>query len=179
MFGIKQLKCEGSSAHTPCCSATANSRWPWSVEKSGPFSATRTRDIRFKLIMLLRNAFYLLHLFILILLIISLSISFLLAADVLLWKRRRVSFGVIVVATVAWLLFERSGLSFLSICSDVLLILIVLLFLRANFAALRNRYGCPQTILSFLIVAHNLALLPWIVSCVFFLWADSLKHYRS
>ncbi|GMN41170.1 hypothetical protein TIFTF001_010386 [Ficus carica] len=66
------------------------------------------------------------------------------AADVLLWKRRLVSFGVIVVATVAWLLFERSGLSFLSICSDVLLILIVLLFLRANFAALRNRQ--PQTL---------------------------------
>lgn len=62
------------------------------------------------------------------------------AADVLLWKRRRVSFGVMVVATVAWVVYEWSGLSFLSICSDVLLILIVLLFLRANYAALRNKY---------------------------------------
>lgn len=61
------------------------------------------------------------------------------AADVLLWKRRRVSCGTIVVATVAWILFERSGLSFLSICSDVLLILIVVLFLRANYAAFRNK----------------------------------------
>ncbi|KAK6228767.1 Reticulon - like 6 [Theobroma cacao] len=60
-------------------------------------------------------------------------------ADILLWKRWRDSFGVIVVATVAWLIFERSGLPFLSICSDVLLILIVLLFVRANYAALRNR----------------------------------------
>ncbi|ESR49151.1 reticulon-like protein B16 [Citrus sinensis] len=59
-------------------------------------------------------------------------------ADVLLWKRRRVSFGVIVVATVAWLIFERSGLPFLSVCSDVLLLLIVLMFFRANFAAFRN-----------------------------------------
>lgn len=59
-------------------------------------------------------------------------------ADVLLWKRRRVSFGVIVVATVAWLIFERSGLPFLSVCSDVLLLLIVLMFIRANFAAFRN-----------------------------------------
>ncbi|ESR49148.1 reticulon-like protein B16 [Citrus sinensis] len=60
-------------------------------------------------------------------------------ADVLLWKRRRVSFGVIVVATVAWLIFERSGLPFLSVCSDVLLLLIVLMFFRANFAAFRNK----------------------------------------
>lgn len=63
-----------------------------------------------------------------------------LVADILLWKRWRDSFGVIVVATVAWLIFEQSGLPFLSICSDVLLILIVLLFVRANYAALRNRY---------------------------------------
>lgn len=61
------------------------------------------------------------------------------AADVLLWKRRHISFGVIVVATVAWILFERSGLSFLTICSDVLLILVVLLFLRANYSAFRNK----------------------------------------
>ncbi|KAJ4720221.1 Reticulon-like protein [Melia azedarach] len=61
------------------------------------------------------------------------------AADLLLWKRRRVSFGVIVVATVAWLIFERSGLPFLSVCADVLLLLIVLLFLRANYAAYRNK----------------------------------------
>ncbi|XP_057952954.1 reticulon-like protein B16 isoform X2 [Malania oleifera] len=61
------------------------------------------------------------------------------AADVFLWKRRHVSFGVIVVATVAWLVFEHSGLSFLSICSNVLLILIVLLFLRANYAVFRNK----------------------------------------
>ncbi|XVF81952.1 hypothetical protein PTKIN_Ptkin16aG0003500 [Pterospermum kingtungense] len=62
-----------------------------------------------------------------------------LAADILLWKQRHVSFGVIIVATVAWLLFERSGLPFLSICSDVLLILIVLMFVHANYAAYRNR----------------------------------------
>lgn len=69
-----------------------------------------------------------------------LSAPFFLAADVLLWKRGRVSFGAIVVATISWLLFERSGLSFLSICSDVLLILVVLLFLQANYAVFRNKY---------------------------------------
>ncbi|XP_058183045.1 reticulon-like protein B16 [Rhododendron vialii] len=66
------------------------------------------------------------------------------AADVILWKRRHVSFGIIVVATVAWLLFERSGVSLLSICSDVLLILVVLLFIRANYAASKNKQ--PQTL---------------------------------
>ncbi|GAB4827693.1 hypothetical protein Ancab_034579 [Ancistrocladus abbreviatus] len=72
------------------------------------------------------------------------------AADLILWKRRRVSFGVIVVATVTWLLFERSGLPFLTICSDVLLILIVLLFLRANYAVLRNKQleELPELVLS-------------------------------
>ncbi|KAI6670230.1 hypothetical protein NL676_005115 [Syzygium grande] len=62
------------------------------------------------------------------------------AADVLLWRRRHVSFGIIVVATVAWVIFERSGLSFLSICSDVFLLLIISLFIHANYAVLRNRY---------------------------------------
>ncbi|XP_030929342.1 reticulon-like protein B16 isoform X2 [Quercus lobata] len=72
------------------------------------------------------------------------------AADILLWKRRTASFGVIVVATVAWLLFERSGLSFLSICSDVLLILIILLFLWANYNVIRDRQlqTLPELVLS-------------------------------
>ncbi|KAF8394824.1 hypothetical protein HHK36_018760 [Tetracentron sinense] len=67
-----------------------------------------------------------------------------------MWKRWHVSFGIIVVATVAWLLFERSGLSFLSICSDVLLILIVLQFLRANYAVYRNKQlrSLPELVLS-------------------------------
>ncbi|KAF5738412.1 reticulon-like protein B16 isoform X1 [Tripterygium wilfordii] len=72
------------------------------------------------------------------------------AADVILWKRRRVSFGVIVVATISWLLFERSGLPFLTICSDVLLILIVLLFVHAKYAAYRDKHleTLPELVLS-------------------------------
>lgn len=61
------------------------------------------------------------------------------AADILLWKQRRVSLGIIFVATAAWVVFAHSGLPFLSICSDILLVLIVLLFLRSKYAALRNR----------------------------------------
>ncbi|KAI7749291.1 hypothetical protein M8C21_023626, partial [Ambrosia artemisiifolia] len=72
------------------------------------------------------------------------------AADVLLWKRQRISWGIIVVATVAWLIIERSGLSFLTICSDVLLFLIVLRFLHANYASLRDRQiqTLPELVLS-------------------------------
>lgn len=72
------------------------------------------------------------------------------AADVILWRRRRVSCGIICVATVAWFLFERSGLSFISICSDVLLTLVVLLFLRANYADFRNKQleSLPELVLS-------------------------------
>ncbi|KAH7548284.1 hypothetical protein ACOSQ2_032666 [Xanthoceras sorbifolium] len=71
-------------------------------------------------------------------------------ADVLLWKRRCVSFGVIVVATVAWFIFERSGLPSLSVCSDVLLLLIVVLFVRANYAAFRDKQlqTLPELVLS-------------------------------
>jgi hypothetical protein len=61
-------------------------------------------------------------------------------SDVLLWKRWQVSFGVIVVSTVAWFLLEWTDLPFLTICSDVLLLLIVILFLNSNYAALRNKY---------------------------------------
>ncbi|KAL8210781.1 hypothetical protein R6Q57_005218 [Mikania cordata] len=72
------------------------------------------------------------------------------AADVLLWKRRRISLGIIVIATVAWLIFERSGLSFLTICSNVLLFLIVLRFLHANYASLRDKQilALPELVLS-------------------------------
>ncbi|KAJ0558642.1 hypothetical protein HanRHA438_Chr07g0322401 [Helianthus annuus] len=72
------------------------------------------------------------------------------AADVLLWKRRRISLGIIVVATVAWLIFERSGLSFLTICSNVLLFLIVLRFLHVNYASFRDKpiQTLPELVLS-------------------------------
>ncbi|KAK1367487.1 hypothetical protein POM88_043048 [Heracleum sosnowskyi] len=72
------------------------------------------------------------------------------AADVMLWKRQYVSPAILLVATVAWLLFERAGLSFLTISSDVLLILIVLLFLRANYADFRHLQlqSLPELVLS-------------------------------
>ncbi|KAL9323460.1 hypothetical protein ACSQ67_008317 [Phaseolus vulgaris] len=73
-------------------------------------------------------------------------------ADVLMWKKWQVSLGVIVVATVAWIVFEWTNLPFLTISSDVLLFLIILLFLRANYAVLRNKYDCHPLIVFFFIV---------------------------
>uniref|UniRef100_A0A2P2LYD0 Reticulon-like protein n=1 Tax=Rhizophora mucronata TaxID=61149 RepID=A0A2P2LYD0_RHIMU len=80
------------------------------------------------------------------------------AADILLWKTRRLSFGVIIVATAAWFMFEHSGLPFLTICSDILLTGTVFLFLRANYAVLRNKQlqSLPELDLSEEIV-HNAA----------------------
>ncbi|CAJ2665678.1 unnamed protein product [Trifolium pratense] len=71
-------------------------------------------------------------------------------SDVLLWKRWKVSFGVIVVSTAAWFLLEWTDLPFLTICSDVLLLLIVILFLNSNYAALRNKQppSLPELIVS-------------------------------
>lgn len=72
------------------------------------------------------------------------------AADIILWKCWGVSVVVFVVATVAWLLFERSGLSFLTISSDVLLILIILRFIWANSAGMLNKSlrPLPELVLS-------------------------------
>ncbi|XP_051121417.1 reticulon-like protein B16 [Andrographis paniculata] len=72
------------------------------------------------------------------------------AADVILWRRRHMSCGIIIVATFSWLLIERSGISFLSLWSDILLILIVLQFLRANYAVLRKKQlkTLPELVLS-------------------------------
>ncbi|XP_058075326.1 reticulon-like protein B16 isoform X4 [Magnolia sinica] len=71
-------------------------------------------------------------------------------ADVILWKRQSISFGIIVVATVAWLLYEQSGLSFLSISSDVLLILVVFRFVQVNSAVFLNKHlqPLPELVLS-------------------------------
>ncbi|KAJ4893321.1 Reticulon-like protein B16 [Raphanus sativus] len=72
------------------------------------------------------------------------------AADLLLWRRRNHSLGVIVLSTAAWLTFELSGLPFLSVSSDVLLIGIVISFLHAQVSAFRNRQAdsLPELVLS-------------------------------
>ncbi|KAG0483579.1 hypothetical protein HPP92_011663 [Vanilla planifolia] len=117
-------------------------------------------------------------------------------ADVILWKCWGVSVVVIVVATVAWLVFELSGLSFLTITSDVLLILIVLRFIWANSCGMLNKSlkPLPELLLSeemvnntaasfrvkvnnMLLVAHDIAVgkdFRSFFQVVIFLWLFSL-----
>ncbi|XP_010558051.1 PREDICTED: reticulon-like protein B16 isoform X2 [Tarenaya hassleriana] len=72
------------------------------------------------------------------------------AADLLLWRKGHLSLGVIVLSTVAWLIFELSGLPVLSVCSDVLLILVIVSFIHSRIAAFRNKQpkSLPELVLS-------------------------------
>lgn len=65
------------------------------------------------------------------------------AADVMLWRRRNASIGILVGAAVAWILFEKSGYTLLSLIANVLLLLVSILFVWATAAALINRPPPP------------------------------------
>ncbi|XP_042481846.1 reticulon-like protein B11 [Macadamia integrifolia] len=60
-------------------------------------------------------------------------------ADALLWKRWSVGAFLLVTATSCWFLFEWAGYSPLSLVSNVLLLLVVILFFWAKSASLLNR----------------------------------------
>ncbi|KAL9428883.1 hypothetical protein AB3S75_030805 [Citrus x aurantiifolia] len=66
-----------------------------------------------------------------------------LAADVILWRRKNVTVGILLVTLAAWVVFERSGYTLLSLVSSVLLLLIAILFLWAKAAAILNRPAPP------------------------------------
>ncbi|KAF7042595.1 hypothetical protein CFC21_052154 [Triticum aestivum] len=72
------------------------------------------------------------------------------AADIILWKCKRATVGVIFGATIAWWLFEKSELSFLTICCDVLLILIVVQLIWVKISGLLNKQPrqLPELVLS-------------------------------
>eukprot|EP00250_Pteridium_aquilinum_P006179 c16151_g1_i1 orf=227-967(+) len=56
-------------------------------------------------------------------------------ADVILWRKKYMSAGILVGSTIGWILLEKSGFTLLTIVSNVLLLLIVGLFVWANAAA--------------------------------------------
>ncbi|XP_028767670.1 reticulon-like protein B11 [Neltuma alba] len=62
-----------------------------------------------------------------------------LVADVLLWKNWCGGLTVLLSSTVMWYLFERAGYNLLSFVSNVLLLLVVILFFWAKAASLLNR----------------------------------------
>jgi hypothetical protein len=69
-------------------------------------------------------------------------------ADVLLWRKKHLSVSLIVGATLAWILLEKTGYTVLSIVSNVTLFLVVILFVWSNVAALLNRAPPPLPELS-------------------------------
>lgn len=69
------------------------------------------------------------------------SLSFLgdTVADVILWRQKNVTTGILLVTLAVWVVFEKSGYTLLSLVSSVLLLLSVILFLWAKAAAILNR----------------------------------------
>ncbi|KAF7845411.1 reticulon-like protein B12 [Senna tora] len=66
-----------------------------------------------------------------------------LVADVILWRRKNLTVGILLVTLAAWIVFERSGYTLLSLVSNVLLLLLVILYLWAKSAAILNRPAPP------------------------------------
>ncbi|XP_027120077.1 reticulon-like protein B11 [Coffea arabica] len=60
-------------------------------------------------------------------------------ADVLMWRRWGTSVAVLVGSTTLWFLFERAGYNLLTFISNVILLLVVILFFWAKSASLLNR----------------------------------------
>ncbi|GMH09785.1 hypothetical protein Nepgr_011626 [Nepenthes gracilis] len=64
-------------------------------------------------------------------------------ADVVLWRQKNTSLGIVLITASVWLVFNRSGYTLLSLISSVLLLLLTILFLWAKSAALLNRPAPP------------------------------------
>ncbi|RRT51865.1 hypothetical protein B296_00022187 [Ensete ventricosum] len=65
-------------------------------------------------------------------------------ADVILWRRKNVTMGILLGAVASWLVFEVVGYMLLSLVSNVLLLLISILFLWAKAAEILNRPPPPM-----------------------------------
>ncbi|XP_018675410.2 reticulon-like protein B12 isoform X2 [Musa acuminata AAA Group] len=65
-------------------------------------------------------------------------------ADVILWRRKNVTIAILLGALASWLVFEVVGYTLLSLVSNVLLLLISILFLWAKAAEVLNRPPPPM-----------------------------------
>ncbi|CBI30438.3 hypothetical protein AAG906_036380 [Vitis piasezkii] len=66
-----------------------------------------------------------------------------LVADVMLWRQKNLTVGILLVTLAAWVVFELSGYTLLSLVSSVFLLLVSILFLWAKSAAILNRPAPP------------------------------------
>ena len=60
-------------------------------------------------------------------------------ADVVLWRQRNITIGMLMMVLIVWLVFEESGYTLLSLISSVLLLLVTILFVWSKAASLLNR----------------------------------------
>ncbi|CAI9098382.1 OLC1v1035015C1 [Oldenlandia corymbosa var. corymbosa] len=64
-------------------------------------------------------------------------------ADVVLWRRKNLTAGILVATLAAWLVFEKSGYTLVSWVSSVLFLLLTILFVWSKSAAIVNRPAPP------------------------------------
>lgn len=62
------------------------------------------------------------------------------AADIFLWRNKKVSAGVLGVATVIWILFELVEYHLLTLVCHLLILALALLFLWSNASTFINKY---------------------------------------
>ncbi|CAJ2656056.1 reticulon-like protein B12 [Trifolium pratense] len=64
-------------------------------------------------------------------------------ADLILWRNKNQTVMILLVTLATFVVFERSGYTLLSLVSNVLLLLVVILFLWAKSASILNRPAPP------------------------------------
>jgi hypothetical protein len=69
------------------------------------------------------------------------SLFVIVAADVLLWRNKKISSSVLAVATAIWVFFEWLDYHFLTIISFALVLGMVGQFVWSNFSNMLNGYG--------------------------------------
>ncbi|KAL0714366.1 hypothetical protein Bca4012_021345 [Brassica carinata] len=65
------------------------------------------------------------------------------SADVMLWRKRNVSVGIVTVTIGSWMVFESFSYTILTLLSSVLLLLLSILFLWSKSASILNRPSPP------------------------------------
>ncbi|CAH8353043.1 unnamed protein product [Eruca vesicaria subsp. sativa] len=64
-------------------------------------------------------------------------------ADVIMWRNKNVSVGIVTVTIASWMVFESFAYTILTLLSSVLLLLLSILFLWSKSASILNRPSPP------------------------------------
>lgn len=63
------------------------------------------------------------------------------AADILLWKNRNLSAGVLAGATLIWFLFDVVEYNIIPLLSQIAIFVMLVIFIWSNAAPIFDRYG--------------------------------------